>query len=119
MTTDDRSRRSWRDTAATRVLGSAFGWFSAALAMTLLYQSVSALADLGGYCARGGPYVIAVECTDAIVAFTPTSIVGGMAAVFIGWSLSQGFGVSLLAFAWPGLFVSLSLTFFSAISYLV
>ena len=112
MTTDAPVRRSWRDAAATRVFGSAFGWFSGSLAITLLFQSASALADLGGFCASGGPFVIEVECTDAIVAFTPTSILGGLVAVFIGALLAQGFGVSLLAFAWPALFVSLSITFF-------
>lgn len=112
MTTDAPARRTWRDAAATRVLGSAFGWFSGALAITLLFQAVSALADLGGYCARGGPFEIAVECTDAIVAFTPGSILGGLVAVFIGSALAQGFGVSMLAFAWPALFVSLAVTFF-------
>lgn len=112
MTTDETRPRTWRDAAATRVLGSAFGWFSGALAITLLFQAVSALADLGGYCARGGPFEIAVECTDAIVAFTPGSILGGLVAVFIGSMLAQGFGVSMLAFAWPALFVSLAVTFF-------
>jgi hypothetical protein len=112
MTTDAATPRTWRDQPATRVLGSAFGWFAGALAITLLFQAVSALSDLGGYCARGGPYVIAVECTDAIVAFTPGSIVGGLVAVVIGSVLAQGFGVSMLAFAWPALFVSLAITFF-------
>ena len=112
MTTDAPARRTWRDAAATRVLGSAFGWFSGALAITLLFQVSSAVAALGGFCARGGPYVIETECTDAIVAFAPTSILGGLVAVAIGATLAQGFGASLLAFAWPALFVSLSVVFF-------
>ena len=112
MTTDARSRWAWRDTAPTRVLGSLFSWFSLALALTLLFQSAIAVSDLGGYCARGGPYVIAVECTDAIVAFAPTSILGGIATVFLGAWLAQGFGAAILLFAWPALFVSLSVVFF-------
>lgn len=112
MTVDSRERRTWRDHAATRVLGSALGWFGGALAITLLFQVASAVAALGGYCARGGPYVIAVECSDAIVAFAPTSVLGGLVVVFIGATLAQGFGVALLAFAWPALFVSLSIVFF-------
>lgn len=111
MTTDARSRSTWRDSAATRVFGSFFSWFSLALALTLLLQSVSALADLGGFCARGGPFVIEVECTDAIVAFTPTSILGGLAAIFVGMLLAQGFGVVVAVFAWPALFVSLAVIF--------
>lgn len=111
MTTDARSTRTWRDSALTRVLGSAFGWFAGALALTLLYQAVSELAALGGFCARGGPFEIAVECTDAIVVFAPTSIVGGLAAVFLGALLAQGFGTLVLAFAWPALFSSLAVVF--------
>ncbi len=111
MTTDARSRSTWRDAPATRVFGSFFSWFSLALALTLLLQSVSALADLGGFCARGGPFVIEVECTDAIVAFTPASILGGLAAVFVGTLLAQGFGVVVVVFAWPALFVSLAVIF--------
>ncbi|WP_439564512.1 hypothetical protein [Microcella sp.] len=112
MTMDAPERRTWRDAAATRVLGSALGWFGGALAITLLYQVALAIAALGGSCARGGPFVVEVECTDAIVAFAPTSVLGGLAVVFIGATLAQGFGVALLAFAWPALFVSLSIVFF-------
>lgn len=111
MSTADGARTSWRDHPATRVLGSAFGWFSLSLALTLLFQAVNELAALGGFCARGGPYVIAVECTDAIVAFAPTSILGGLVTVFAGAMLAQGFGTAVLAFAWPALFVSLAVTF--------
>ena len=112
MTTDETRPRTWRDAAATRVLGSALGWFGGALAITLLYQVATAVAAVGGYCARGGPYVIAVECSDAVVLFAPTSVLGGLVVVFIGAMLAQGFGPSLLAFAWPALFLSLSVTFF-------
>ncbi len=114
MTTDARSRSTWRNAPATRVFGSFFSWFSLALALTLLFLAVSALADLGGFCARGGPYVIAVECSDAIVAFTPTSILGGLVTVFLGAALAQGFGVAVLLFAWPALFVSLAVIFLQA-----
>lgn len=112
MTTEPVSRVSWRTSSVTRVFGSAFGWFSGALALTLLFQAVSALADLGGFCARGGPYEIAVECTDAIVVFAPSSILGGLIALAVAAVLAGGFGASFLVFAWPALFVSLSVTFF-------
>lgn len=114
MTMDAHSRRTWRDAPATRVLGSAFGWFARALAITLLFQVGSAVSAVGGFCARGGPFEIAVECSDAVVFFAPTSVLGGLAGVFIGTSLAQGFGVSMLAFAWPALFLSLSVTFFQS-----
>lgn len=112
MTMEPPARRTWRDAAATRVVGSALGWFSTALALTLLYRSADALAALGGYCARGGPYVVAVECTDAIALFMPVSIVGGLLLLAIGTALAQGFGTPVWLYAWPGLFVSLSIVFF-------
>lgn len=114
MTIETPTRRSWRDTAAVRVLGSVLGWFSTALALTLLYRATDALAALGGSCARGGPYVVAVECTDAIALFMPLSIVGGLAVVFIAHALAGGFGTPVWLYAWPGLFVSLSVVFFRA-----
>jgi hypothetical protein len=112
MTDETPVRRTWRDTAVVRVLGSVLAWFSTAAALTLLYRSADALAALGGYCARGGPYVIAVECTDAIAIFMPLSIVGGLAALAIGTGLAGGFGTPTWLYAWPGLFVSLSVVFF-------
>ncbi len=114
MTIEAPARRTWRDAAATRVLGSVLGWFSTALALTLLYRSTDALAALGGYCARGGPYVIAVECTDAIALFMPLSVLGGLLLLAISAALAQGFGTPVWLYAWPGLFVSLSIVFFRA-----
>lgn len=112
MTIEVPTRRTWRDMAATRILGSVLGWFTTATALTLLYQAVDALAALGGFCARGGPYVIAVECTDAIALFAPLSILGGLVMLAIGTALAQGFGTPVWLYAWPGLFVSLSVVFF-------
>ena len=111
MSTVDGIATTWRDHPATRVLGSAFSWFSLVLALTLLFQAVSELAALGGFCARGGPYVIAVECTDAIVVFAPGSIIGGLISLFIGTFLAKRFGASAVALAWPALFTSLAVIF--------
>lgn len=111
MSTVDGVTTTWRDHAAVRMLGSVVSWFSLALALTLLFQAVTELAALGGFCARGGPYVIAVECTDAIVIFAPGSILGGLVGLFLGTWLAQRFGASALAFAWPALFTSLAVTF--------
>lgn len=112
MTIEAATTRSWRDTAAVRVLGSVLGWFSTALALTLLYRSVDALAALGGFCARGGPYVIAVECTDAIALFMPLSTLGGLLLLAVSAALAQGFGTPVWLYAWPGMFVSISVVFF-------
>jgi hypothetical protein len=69
---------------------------------------------LGGYCATGGPYVIETECPDAVALTVPLSIFGGMAAVVIGTYFARGFGVPLLSWAWPVLFVGLGTGFLIA-----
>ena len=94
-----------------RVLGSAVSWFLFALCFTLLYLSSTIVLGLGGFCASGGPYVIAVECPDSVVAFTPLSIFGGLIAVGIGVFLAQGFGTPLVTWAWPILFCGLGIGF--------
>ena len=70
--------------------------------------------DLGGFCASGGPYVIAVECPDAVLATTPLSIFGGFAAAGLmawGGAALGGSWMSLVFLAWPALFLSLGWNF--------
>ncbi len=70
--------------------------------------------DLGGFCASGGPYEIAVECPDAVIATTPLSILGGfLAAGLIIWGAAglPGAWMSLVFLAWPALFLSLGWNF--------
>lgn len=102
---------SWRNQPWVRVLGSAVSWFLFALCFTLLYMVSSTVMGLGGFCASGGPYVIAVECPDNVVAFAPLSIIGGLVAVGIGMFFAQGFGTPLATWAWPTLFCGLGLVF--------
>ena len=77
-------------------------------------SGMRAVMDLGGFCASGGPYEIAVECPDAVVASTPLSIIGGfLAAASILWG-GAGLGgawASLVFLAWPALFLSLGWNF--------
>lgn len=105
MTVEPRGLR--RRTPLGRIAGSLLSWSLFTLSMTLLVKSSLAVMTLGGSCASGGPYVIAVECPDAVAAFTPLSIFGGLAAVGIALFFSLGFGVSLVDVAWTVLFVSL------------
>lgn len=104
---------SWRKQSWIRVLGSAGSWFLFALCFTLLFLVSTTVMGLGGFCASGGPYVIAVECPDNVVAYAPLSIFGGLAAVAIGVFLAQGFGTPLVSWAWPILFCGLGLAFLS------
>jgi hypothetical protein len=102
------------DGPAWRVLGSFGSWFLFTLCFTLLYLGSSTVMGLGGYCAKGGPYQIEVECPDAVALFVPLSIFGGIAAVGIGIFLARGFGTPLLSWAWPILFLGLGIAFLLA-----
>jgi hypothetical protein len=97
-----------------RVLGSFASWFLFALCFTLLYLGGSTVMGLGGYCAKGSPYQVEVECPDAVAIFVPLSIFGGLAAVAIGIFLARGFGTPLLSWAWPILFLGFGLAFLLA-----
>lgn len=97
-----------------RVLGSAASWLLFSFCFALLYIGSSVVMGLGGYCAQGGPYEIAVECPDIVAVSVPLSIFGGLAAVAIGVVFARGFGMPLISWAWPVLFVGLGLAFLLA-----
>lgn len=105
---------SWRDAAATRILGSAVSWFGFALSFTLLFQVSFSVMALGGSCASGGPYEIAVQCPDSVAAFAPGSIFMGLFAVAIAMFFARGFGTPLTTWAWPILFCGLGGMFLAA-----
>jgi hypothetical protein len=90
-----------------RVAGSIVSWALFTFCFSLLFLGAMTVMGLGGYCASGGPYVIAVECPDAVTATMPLSVFGGLAAVAIGVFFARGFGVPVVSWAWPILFVGL------------
>ncbi|WP_395638076.1 hypothetical protein [Pseudolysinimonas sp.] len=96
---------------AWRVVGSFVSWFAFAFFFGGLYQTAGVVIGLGGYCASGGPYVIETECPEAVVVFAPVGIFGMLAAAGISVVIARGFGLSLLAWAWPILFVGLGAQF--------
>lgn len=102
----------WRDSPVVRFLGAALSWFLFAFCFTTLYLTAFTVMSLGGFCASGGPYQIEVECPANVLAFTPWNIFGGLLAVAIGALFAQGFGTPLIVWAWPILFVGLSVPFF-------
>lgn len=97
-----------------RILGSGGAWFVFSLNFSLLFQVSLVVMSLGGSCASGGPYEVAVECPEGVVAFAPLSIFGGLLAVGIALVLAQGFGMPLHVWAWPILFVGLGGAFLLA-----
>ena len=85
-----------------------------AFTLTLLWLSMRVVMGVGGYCASGGPYVIATPCPDLVVALTPLSIFGiflfGGLALWGGVSLG-GSWAGILSLVWPALFLSLGWNF--------
>lgn len=94
-----------------RLFGSSLSWALFAFSFVLLMRSTFGVLAIGGSCASGGPYEIAVECPDAVALYAPLSVFGGLAAVAIGVFIARGFGVSLVALAWPILFGGLGAIF--------
>lgn len=94
-----------------RLAGSVVSWVLFAFFFGGLYQTAAVVIGLGGYCASGGAYVIETECPEAVVVFAPLGIFGMMAAVGVAVVVARGFGVSLIAWAWPILFVGLGVPF--------
>lgn len=80
--------------------------------LTLLYLGMRAVMDVGGACASGGPYVPRVECPDGVPLLMMAGIWGGI--IFVGlylWATSKHKAPTLVAFAWPALFLSLGWNF--------
>jgi len=111
---DTPSRSSWRDASLVRVLGSGLGWYLFGLSMTLLQLSTLTVVSIGGSCASGGPYQIAVPCPESVAAFAPLSVFGGLIAVGLWVYLAQGFGMPLPVWAWTILFCGLGALFLAA-----
>lgn len=88
------------DGPAWRIAGAAGGWLLFTFFTTLFLRAALAVLFLGGYCASGGPYVIAVECPRAVAIVVPWSIFLTLAAVYAGTMLQRGFGTPLLSWAW-------------------
>jgi hypothetical protein len=82
--------------------------------LTVLWLSMRAVMDIGGMCASGGPYVVAVECPDAVAWLLPLAIFAGLGGVgvtaWFGGRVGPGFA-GVAALAWPALFLSLGWNF--------
>lgn len=96
------------------LLGGAVAMMLTATGITLMYLSMRAVMGVGGSCAEGGPYQIAVHCPDG-------SAGGMILGIFImlgGWFLGARFGekvggfwASMPVLGWAGLFISLGWNF--------
>ena len=85
-----------------------------AAALTILFLSMRAVMDIGGYCASGGPYRIATQCPKGVAGLMIASIWGGLVFAFLyAWGSLRAGAPNLVALAWPALFLSLGYNFLS------
>ena len=80
--------------------------------LTVLFNCMQAVMEIGGSCASGGPYEIARPCPKGVGWMTPVSIFVGLAA--LGWMIAWNHGLSgpkWALLAWPALFLSLGYNF--------
>lgn len=79
--------------------------------LAIVYLSMRAVLNIGGYCAEGGPYEISVHCPEGIPCLMPLSIFGmiGSFFVYMGSKSISGFNFSWLF--WPAIFTSLGWNF--------
>lgn len=82
--------------------------------LTVLFLSMRAVMDIGGYCASGGPYEISATCPGGTGWAVPLSILLGIVAVFVYLLGSIRLpGPRLVLLAWPALFLSLGWNFWA------
>ena len=84
------------------------------LCLTLLYQSMRAVMDIGGACASGGPFVPVQPCPDGVPALMTIGMLGlfgfGGLGLWAGAQVGRGWA-ALPLLAWPALFLSLGWNF--------
>jgi hypothetical protein len=83
------------------------------VSLTLMYESMRAVMEIGGSCASGGPYAIERACPKGVGWVMPVSVFGmliGSALTFVG-GFSEG-GPRPWAFGWSALFLALGWNFF-------
>jgi hypothetical protein len=98
--------------AGVRVVAVVVGLAGFTASLTVLFLSMRAVLDIGGYCASGGPYQIATTCPQGVDWATPLSIFVGIAFLGVYWYGSAALpGPHLVLLAWPALFLSLGYNF--------
>jgi hypothetical protein len=108
------------DAAPTRASASPLGILTVVAslaavssALTIMFLSMRAVMEIGGFCAEGGPFVIETRCPDGVPALMLGAVWIGLAAAFFYFSAARRSGaVSLGGLFWPALFLSLGWNFF-------
>lgn len=83
-----------------RIAGAVGGWLIYTFLTVLVLRAAMSVMLLGGSCASGGPYAIAVECPRAVLIVIPAAFFLGLATVIAGAIIQRGFGTPLMSWAW-------------------
>lgn len=96
------------------LLGLAVGLAGAAASITVMFLAMRAVMGVGGSCAEGGPYEIAVHCPQGSAAgltFGIFALLGFWAVIARYASRVGGFWGAAAVLPWAGLFISLGWNF--------
>jgi hypothetical protein len=89
-----------------------FGTALFVFCLTLVYESMRAVMDVGGACASGGAYQIRQQCPDGVAWVMPVDIFGMcFAGVFTFLGVFPNGGPRPYVFAWSALFLALGWNF--------
>lgn len=108
ITTPTRYAPAWLSIA-----GFLAGLAGIAASITVVFLGMRSVLDVGGQCASGGPYVIAVPCPDGTWTL-PLAIFAGLGFAFLAGAAGARIGgiyASMAGLAWVGLFCSLGFNF--------
>jgi hypothetical protein len=95
---------------ARKLVFTFVGVFLFAAGLTLVFDGMRAVMEVGGSCGSGGPYEIRQPCPDG-VGLIFAGVFGGLIGVgFVVAGTFRG-GPKLYTLAWPALFVSLGWNF--------
>ncbi len=80
--------------------------------LTLMFEAMRAVMDVGGTCASGGPFEIRQQCPEGTAWMIPVAIFGGLASLGIGAvGVFREGGPRPYVFAWSALFLALGWNF--------
>jgi hypothetical protein len=101
-----------KKSSSAQLLGLIIGLAGFCAALTILFLSMRAVLNIGGYCAEGGAYQIAVHCPQGVAVLTPLSIFAmlGFAFLYMLNLISPGPNFTFLF--WSALFTALGWNFF-------
>lgn len=94
--------------STSKILRIFFSVLVFCFSLTILFLAMRAVLGVGGFCAEGGPYEIAVHCPKGVAplaAFAPITMI---ASIFVYLSAA---GVTGVLFFWSAIFLSLGWNF--------